>query len=157
MSSPANRFAPWTALSKVFIKKQYHAGYVEEVGQYVVFLFEQRDQHGRILEDSFSIGEIRPDVDRSRDFAYDVALSLKTLAGFVLPASYASYDYYYRDSRQRWATPPPISSDTPSAFDRTAPSPDKDKELRDLKDLHDRGLVTDEVYKSRQLEILNRK
>ena len=169
---------PWNAVTRVIVKSTPRL-YVDSSHQAVEFFYVTRDSTGNLVEESFVIGELAPTTPSGRDAVSDLVLAIKVLAG-IEPAArddYAHRGVYDYDTYPAWqnnveqgvAPASDVSSRPRSAssgvtnesrqtnrldFPRTPSSEDAEQELKKLRDLYDRGLITDDVYKERQLQIL---
>ena len=169
---------PWNAVTRVIVKSTPRL-YADSSNQAVEFFYVTRDSTGNLVEESFAIGELAPTTPSGRDAVSDLVLAIKVLAG-IEPAArddYAhrgvyDYDTYpaWQNNAERGVTPASDVSSQPRAASsgvtnearqtnrldspRTSSTDDSELELKKLRDLYDRGLITDDVYKERQLQIL---
>ncbi len=168
---------PWSAVTRV-IAKGSNLPYGETSYQSVQFFFMTRDAKGDMIEDSYIIGGLVQNVAYVRDAVSELALAIKTLAGLE-PAARGDYERRYSadygtshawktttptgtaattapalQDPQPLATPPRESRPTAVAVPPSNNEDATERELRKLKDLKDQGLISDEVYKERQMEIL---
>ena len=168
---------PWSAVTRV-VAKRANVAYGETGYQAVQFFFMRRDAKGDLMEDSYLISGLVQNADYVRDAVSELVLAIKTLAGLE-PAARGGYEHRYsadygtspawKSSTVTVGAPAPRTSspanddrDTPSTVvprpePAPTPTPSSDateRELQKLKDLKERGLISDEVYKERQMEIL---
>jgi hypothetical protein len=168
---------PWNAVTRVVIKSASPL-YADASHQAVEFFFVNRELTGSLAEESFTIGGLTPTAPSDHDAIADLSLAIKVLAG-IEPAAHDDYDHrrvYDYDNNPAWQNTTEAgmapaagafsgsraaSSGTTNEVRPTNPSnpprassDDAEQELKKLRDLYDRGLITDDVYKERQLQIL---
>jgi hypothetical protein len=169
---------PWNAVTRVIVKSNPRL-YVDSSSQTVEFFYVTRGTTDNLVEESFVIGELSPNTQSDRDVVSDLVLAIKVLAG-IEPAArddYAHRGVYDYDNDPAWhnnaeegGAPAAGVSSRPGAAasgetnevrqtnrsdsPRAPSSDDSEQELKKLRDLYDRGLITDDVYKERQLQIL---
>lgn len=166
---------PWSAVTRV-IAKGSDVPYGESRYQAVQFFFMTRDAKGEMIEDSYTIDRLVQNADYTRDAVSELSLAIKTLSGLE-PAARGDYARRYSaddGTAPAWKNTPQTSITPartqepaykpprePSPTTTTEQQPDTgdatERELRKLADLHKQGLISDEVYKERQMEILKAK
>ncbi len=168
---------PWNAVTRVIVKSTPRL-YADSSSQAVEFFYVTRDSIGNLVEESFVIGELPPTTPSGRDAVSDLVLAIKVLAG-IEPAArddyahrgvydYETYPAWQNNTEQGVAPASDVSTQPRAASSGVtnevrqtqrldsprASSDDSELELKKLRDLYDRGLITDDVYKERQLQIL---